>query len=63
MYESSSSRFGGTIMTLIKDYLIFCIVVLVLIVGLFGVLIYKSSSSKMTNSINWGNGVSYIRRE
>ena len=62
MYESSSSRFGGSIMTLIKDYLIFCLVMMVLVFGFFGYLLYKAPpKSTMSNSIKWGNGMRFIK--
>jgi len=65
MYEEDSMRgsmMGGSlIVTLIKDYLIYCVVMFVLVLLVIGVVAYKASASKMSNSIKWGNGVSFIR--
>jgi len=58
-----SVRYGGSIKSFISSNLIIIISVMILLIVALGYYfwIYKPNKSKLSNSINWSNGMSYIK--
>ena len=58
----NSMNYGGSPLSTIKAYIVPIMFLLVILGLIFGAFTYKMvKTSKMTNSVRWGNGVSYIR--